>query len=175
MRALSISFKITTKEVNLYDIYKNRTITLKKEFINACWGVWYIDCHRCAGLYFACDFLFASKFSFTQNWVSDLTGMGYSNFENVSRPIVSSPVTEILVRSGLIISGILAIVFSIGLFYDDDAPSHRLGAVFGVVGSGALCASGIFPAPAGVIHLVARYVTVHTGCYRRIPHRGGTH
>ena len=101
---------------------------------------------------------YSPDFSLVQNWVSDLTGMSYSNFESVSRPLVSSPVTEILVRSGFIISGILAIVFSIGLFYDDDAPSHRLGAVFAVVGSGALCASGIFPAPAGVIHLVARYV-----------------
>ncbi|MGB8312201.1 MAG: hypothetical protein WCE81_10125 [Halobacteriota archaeon] len=30
--------------------------------------------------------------------------------------------------------------------------------MFGLLGSGALCASGIFPAPAGVIHLVARYI-----------------
>lgn len=35
-------------------------------------------------------------FSLTQNWLSDLTGMGYESFMNVSRPSVNSPTTEIL-------------------------------------------------------------------------------
>ncbi len=99
------------------------------------------------------------NFDLTQNWLSDLTGMGYASFLNVSRPLVSSPTTEILSRSGLIIAGILAIVFSIGLFNDDGVPSYRLGAVFGVLGSGALSASGIFPEPMGVIHLAVTFAS----------------
>ncbi len=90
-------------------------------------------------------------FDFTQNWLGDFTGQSYSSFMNVSRPLVSSPTTEILFRSGHITTGILAIVFSIGLFYDDDTPSHRVGAVFAVLGSGAATAIGIFPEPMGVI------------------------
>jgi len=97
------------------------------------------------------------QFDLTQNWLADLTGLGYASFWNVSRPLVSSPTTEVLFRSGHIIAGILGIVFSIGLFYDGDAPSHRLGAVFGVLGSGALSAVGIFPEPMGVIMFVASY------------------
>jgi hypothetical protein len=100
------------------------------------------------------------NFDFTQNWLADLGGMGYASFLNVSRPIVNSPTTEVLYLSGLIIAGILAIVFSIGLFYDDRAPSHRLGAVLALLGSGALSAQGIFPEPMGIINLVATFATV---------------
>lgn len=100
---------------------------------------------------------YSSGFSLTQNWLSDLTGMGYTHFEEVSRPVVSSPITEILSRSGFILTGILGIIFSTGLFYDDDAPSHRLGAAFTVLGAGALCAVGLFPEPSGLIHIVASY------------------
>lgn len=60
----------------------------------------------------------------------------------------------------LIISGVLGIVFSIGLFYDDDAPSHRLGAVFEVLGTGAFCATGILPEPMVIIHIAVSFVAV---------------
>lgn len=100
------------------------------------------------------------RFDLAQNWLNDLSGMGYASFLNVSRPLVSSPTTVVLYRSGHIIGGILGIVFSIGLFYDDGAASHRLGAVFGVLGLGALGAVGLFPEPMGVIHLVASFAFV---------------
>jgi len=100
-------------------------------------------------------------FDLTQNWLNDLTGLGYASFLNVSRPLVSSPTTEVLYRSGHIIGGILAIVFSIGLYIDlytdNKMPSYSLGAVFGVLGSGALSVVGIFPEPMGVINLVATF------------------
>ncbi len=102
--------------------------------------------------------LYSPGFDLAQNWVSDLTGMGYTYFENVARPVISSPVTEILARSGFIIGGILGIVFSFGLFYDDDTPSHRLGAVFVLLGAAAFCTLGIFPESFGLIHFVAGYV-----------------
>jgi hypothetical membrane protein len=100
---------------------------------------------------------YSPGFSLTQNWLSDLTGMSYASFFNVSRPVVNSPTTEILFRSGFIIAGILGIVFSLGLFYDDDSPSHRLGAVLSLLGAGALSAAGIFPESIAVPHLVAGY------------------
>ena len=116
--------------------------------------------------------LYSPGFNLTQNWVSDLTGVGYTYFENVARPVVSSPVTEILARSGFIIGGILGIVFSFGLFYDDDAPSHRLGGGVRVTGSSS------------VLHIrhISRVVWPHTlrgrlcfvlnGPYRYTPYRG---
>jgi len=100
---------------------------------------------------------YSPSFSLTQNWESDLTGMSYASFLNVSRPVVNSPTTEILTRSQFIIGGILAIVFSLGLFYDGSAPSHRLGAVLAILGAGAFSAAGIFPEPIAVPHLVAGY------------------
>jgi hypothetical membrane protein len=101
--------------------------------------------------------LYSPGFSLTQNWLADLTGMGHEYVFNVARPLVSSPTTEILTRSGFIIAGILGIVFSLGLFYDDDAPSHRLGAVFVALGSAALGAISIFPESTGLINLVVGY------------------
>jgi hypothetical membrane protein len=100
---------------------------------------------------------YSPSFSLTQNWLSDLAGLSHASFLNVSRPVVNSPTTEILIRSQFMIGGILAIIFSIGLFYDGDAPSHRVGAVFGVLGAGAFSAAGIFPEPIAVPHLVAAY------------------
>ncbi|MFZ0010415.1 MAG: hypothetical protein WAL97_00695 [Halobacteriota archaeon] len=94
------------------------------------------------------------SFSWTQNWLCDLTGMGYLYFWDVSRPLVSSSLTEILSRSSYIVGGIFSIIFAIGLYIDDDAPSHHLGAVFAVLGAGALTLAGIFPAPMGLIHWV---------------------
>jgi len=52
------------------------------------------------------------------------------------------------------------IIFSIGLFYGGHAPSHSLGAVFALLGSGALSAQGIFPEPMGIINLVAIFASV---------------
>lgn len=104
------------------------------------------------------------RFDVAQNWLNDLSGMGYTSFMNVSRPLVSSPTTELLYQSGHIIGGILAIIFSIGLYIDhytdDKMPSYGLGAVFGVIGSGALSVVGIFPEPMGVIQFVASFAFV---------------
>ncbi len=101
-------------------------------------------------------------FDLTQNWLGDLTGLSYSSFLNVSRPLVSSPTTLVLSQSGHLIPGILAIVFSIGLYYDDDTPSHRVGVVFAILGSGAFAAMGIFPEPMGVISymLLAMFASI---------------
>ncbi len=96
-------------------------------------------------------------FSFTQNWLINLGDMSYTAFFNVARPVVSSPTTILLCLSGLIVAGILAIIFAIGLFSQGYSPLWRLGAIFAIMGAAALCAMGFFPEPAGVVHIVAAY------------------
>lgn len=97
-------------------------------------------------------------FNLTQNWVSDLSGMGYQYFLNVPRPIVNSFTTEVLQRSGWAIGGALIIIFSLGLYYDEDTPSYRLGAVFmGAAGVGCL-GGAMFPEPVALPHIVAAYL-----------------
>jgi hypothetical membrane protein len=100
---------------------------------------------------------YSSGFSFTQNWLSDLGGTSYAAFLNVPRPSVSSATTILLSQWGLILAGLLALVFALGLLLQADSPAYRLGAALGIVGTAGLCAEGIFLAPAGVPHLVAYY------------------
>jgi hypothetical protein len=101
-------------------------------------------------------------FDLAQNWLGDLAGLSYGGFLNVARLLVSSLTTELLFRSGLIIGGILHIAFLIGFYYDGATPSYRLGAVFGVLASGAYVAIAIFPEPIGVISymLVALFASL---------------
>jgi hypothetical protein len=78
------------------------------------------------------------NFSITQNWLSDLGGMGYTAFENVTRPSVTSPTTALLFDSGLAVAGILGIIFSLGLLSDAHSPAYRLGAVCTLLGAAAI-------------------------------------
>jgi hypothetical protein len=71
-------------------------------------------------------------FSFTQNWLIDLGGMSYTAFFNVARPEVSSPTTILLCLSGLIVAGILAIIFTWMLVRHKMVP--RVISVVGLVG-----------------------------------------
>jgi hypothetical membrane protein len=100
---------------------------------------------------------YSSGFSFTHNWLSDLGGTSYVAFLNVPRPSVSTPNTILLSQWGLIVAGLLAVVFALGLFLQADSAVYRLGAALGIVGTAGLCAEGIFLAPTGVPHLVAFY------------------
>ena len=110
-----------------------------------------------AGVAESLAIFYSSGFSFTENWLSDLGGMSYTAFLNVPRAPVSSPSTILIGQGGLIIAGLLAIIFAFGLLKQADSPAYRLGAVFGIVGTAGLCASGIFPAPTGMLHLMAVY------------------
>jgi hypothetical membrane protein len=110
-----------------------------------------------AGVAESLAIFYSSGFSFTENWLSDLGGMSYTAFLNVLRPPVSSPTTALIGQGGLVVAGLLAIAFAFGLLKQADSPVYSLGAVFGIVGTAGLCASGIFSAPSGVIHLLAVY------------------
>jgi hypothetical membrane protein len=102
-------------------------------------------------------------FSLTQNWYSDLGGMGYEYFLNVSRPIVNSYATELLSRSGQLIMGAFLLIGSIGLYNDEEMPSYRLGAIFVALWGIGLFGVAIFPEPFVLIHLVAGYVMFVSG------------
>ena len=94
------------------------------------------------------------NFSITQNWLSDLGGMSYAQ---ISRPSVTSPTTIMLFQSGLVLAGILGIIFSLGLFVDNRAPLFRLGAVCALLGAAALAGVGLFSEPLGIIHTVVSF------------------
>lgn len=98
-----------------------------------------------------------SSFSITQNWISDLGGMGYTAFLNVSRPLVTSSTTALLFDSGFAVAGILGIIFSLGLLSDTHSPAYQLGAVCTLLGAAALVGVGLLPEPLGVIHIVVSY------------------
>lgn len=110
-----------------------------------------------AGVAESLAIFYSSGFSFTENWLSDLGGISYAAFLNVPRPPVSSPTTVLIGQGGLVVAGLLAIVFAFGLLKQAESPVYRLGAVLGIVGTAGLCVSGIFPAPSGMIHLLAVY------------------
>ncbi|MGZ4911474.1 MAG: DUF998 domain-containing protein [Halobacteriota archaeon] len=101
--------------------------------------------------------VYSSGFSYTENWLSDLGGTTDVAFLAVPHPPVSTPTTIFLSQWGLVIAGLLAIIFAFGLFRQADSPVYRLGAAIGIVGTAGLCAEGIFLASTGVPHLVAYY------------------
>jgi hypothetical membrane protein len=102
-------------------------------------------------------------FSLKQDWYSDLGGMGYEYFLNASRPVVNSYTTEILIQSDQLIVAVLLLIVSLGLYYDEDTPSYRLGTVFiALTGIGWLGVA-VFPEPLVLAHLVASYVLFFSG------------
>ncbi|MFZ0010861.1 MAG: DUF998 domain-containing protein [Halobacteriota archaeon] len=100
---------------------------------------------------------YSPSFDLTQNWISDLTGISHEGFLNVSRPVVNTATTEIIVRTGWIIAGVLGIVCATGLYRDNSTPSYRLGAIFAGLGAAAFVGVGLFPEPTYVPHVVASY------------------
>jgi len=106
---------------------------------------------------------YSPSFDLTQNWTSDLTGISHEGFLNVARPVVNTATTEIIVRTGWIIAGLLGIVFAMGLYRDNSTPSYRLGAIFAGLGAAAFVGAGLFPEPIYVPHVVATYAVFLLG------------
>ena len=85
---------------------------------------------------------YASQFSWTDNALSDLG-------------VMPNP-TSVLFNLGLIVSGILAIVFAFGLLiFFNKTVSGRIGAIMFVLDCLALVCIGIFPESAKPMHLYA--------------------
>jgi len=75
--------------------------------------------------------LFSSQFSWTENALSDLG--------------VQEGVTAILFNSGLIIGGILSLLFALGLFILQKTILGRIGVLIFVLAAAALMVIGVFP------------------------------
>ena len=92
------------------------------------------------------------NFSFTQNWLSDLGGTSYAGFNAASRDIVSSPTTELIFNSGLVVGGVFTVIFSFGLLSDAHSRAFRRGAVCMIIGAVWFIAIGLVPEPLGIMH-----------------------
>ncbi len=85
------------------------------------------------------------QFSWTENALSDLG--------------VQEGATAVLFNTGLIVSGILAILFAIGLFrFLQENPFGRVGALVFVLDAFALTAIGVFPENVKPIHYYASVI-----------------
>jgi len=92
-------------------------------------------------------------FSYTQNWISDLGGMGSST---VARPDVTTPLTVFMLTVMLVGVGTLNTVFAIGLVHNASTTWYRYAAVGVLVASLSTILMGVFTESAfgGVPHLV---------------------
>jgi len=98
---------------------------------------------------------YAPGFSYTQNWISDLGGMGSST---IARPDVTTPLTELLLTVMLAIVGMLNTVLAIGLLHNASTTLYRYAAISLLVASLSTILMGVFPETAfdEVPHLVSR-------------------
>jgi len=109
-------------------------------------------------VWIAGDIAVAPNFSITQNWISDLAGMG---FTSVIRPNVTTPTTQLIFHGGIIITGLTSIVFALGVLSDahDSIISrqtlYRHGAEILLIGMVATIFVGFFPETvlSGAVHM----------------------
>jgi hypothetical membrane protein len=100
----------------------------------------------------------APNFSITQNWISDLAGMG---FTSVIRPNVTTPTTQLIFGVGIILTGLTSVVFALGVLSDanDSIISrqtlYRHGAEILLIGMVATIFVGFFPETtlSGAVHM----------------------
>jgi hypothetical membrane protein len=100
----------------------------------------------------------APNFSITQNWISDLAGIG---FTSIIRPDVTTPTTQLIFGVGIFVTGLTSVVFALGLLSDanDSIMSrktlYRHGAQILLIGMVATIFVGFFPATvlSGVAHM----------------------
>ena len=103
---------------------------------------------------------FVSRFSYTQNWISDLGGMGSPPF---GRPNMTAQLTVLMLTIMLAVVGPLKTVFAIGLVHDASTTKngasttwYRYAAVCALVSSISTILMGVFTESTfgGVPHLV---------------------
>jgi len=94
-------------------------------------------------------------FSWTENWLSDLGGTAGE------KPIwAAHGIASVIFNVGLIITGIIGIVFAIGIRKSGMLNTHlgRLGTLFLLLNMSALCGVGIFPETTGYLHTLVSLV-----------------
>ena len=101
---------------------------------------------------------YVSKFSYTQNWISDLGGMGSPPF---GRPDVTTPLTVLMLTVMLAVVGTLNTVFAIGLVHNARTTWYRYAAVCALVASVSTILMGVFTESTfgGVPHLVSAFAS----------------
>jgi hypothetical membrane protein len=103
---------------------------------------------------------FVPRFSYTQNWISDLGGMGSQPY---GRPVVTTPHTVVMLTVMLAVVGTLNAVFAIGLLHNASTTLYRSAGVSALVASLSTIGFGVFTEDSfgGVPHFllaVAAYV-----------------
>jgi len=104
-------------------------------------------------LFYMLAISFSPHFDFTENWFSDLGGIIPSSTLYI-RPQATTPFVALIYNIGLVISGILGLVFAYGLRKSILVPSGRLGALFFSFGSLSLLSAGIIPISFGIFHSI---------------------
>lgn len=99
---------------------------------------------------------FSPGFSWTANWISDLGGTVAADSEIplFKRPVADTPMTASVYVVGGIISGIVMLVFALGLWKSILTPVGRIGSLAFIIASIAQICDGVFPEPTGLSHML---------------------
>lgn len=108
---------------------------------------------------------FAPNFDWNANWLSDMGGQipnnpdpwmftvpGIIDMPLYDRPFVSNETTASIFNTGLALSGIILLIFAIGLRKSLMTPAGRLSALVLILGAIAWIITGIFPENLGIFH-----------------------
>jgi hypothetical membrane protein len=108
---------------------------------------------------------YAPNFDWNSNWLSDMGGQipnapdplmftvpGIIDMPLFDRPYVSNEATVSIFNTGLALSGIILLIFAIGLRKSLMTPAGRLSALVLILGAIAYIITGIFPENLGIFH-----------------------
>jgi len=107
--------------------------------------------------------LYSPNFSWTENWISDLGGTHISLPIFPFRPDVSTPTTIAILTNGMMLAGILAFIFAIGLWKSIKILSGRVGSLMLMVSAIGIFGTGLFPEPTGMPHITATFLLFMAG------------
>lgn len=106
---------------------------------------------------------YSPNFSWTENWISDLGGLYVSLPIFPFRPDVSTPTTIAILTNGMMLAGILAFIFAVGLWKSIKIPSGRVGSLMLMMSAIGIFGAGLFPEPTGMPHVIATFLLFISG------------
>ncbi|MFC1506361.1 DUF998 domain-containing protein [Thermoproteota archaeon] len=95
------------------------------------------------------------SFSISSNWFSDLAGTMGADNPLWARSVADTPTTAMIFNSGIILVGIIGIIFGVGLWKSILTPSGRIGAFAFIISAIGTIGVGVYPEPAGLPHSLA--------------------
>jgi hypothetical membrane protein len=101
---------------------------------------------------------YSPNFSWTKNWISDLGGIYVFLPIFPFRPEVSTPTTIAILTNGMMLAGILAFIFAVGLWKSIKILSGRVGSLMLMVSAIGIFGTGLFPEPTGMPHVMATFL-----------------